>query len=372
MTALALIAALALALQGESKPIVVHAKRAHTLAGGVVEDGAVVIQGGKIAAVGRGVSEPSDAETIEGVVVTPGLVDANVSAGLRGIGVEDFEEVTPAFRAIDNLDTASPDFARLASQGVTTAFVAPENRNVVGGLAAIVKTAPSTGPRVLNPEASMKAAFGFRPTLGNFTPRFGLPANFHVRRPSGRPATAMEMRLAFFEAERAKREGRALDPGQARLVEVLEKKLPLRVNARTVGDLRTALRFGAEFGLPLTIDEAAEAHRLLPQLKAAGAKLVIGPTPVDPLGTRWVFSPDSRLEEKPCLNLLTAVVDAGIPVALSAHGAPVEDDLIAQARAAVRYGATREAALRAVTRSAAEILGVTDRVGTLEAGRDAD
>lgn len=355
-----------------SKPIVLRAKRVHTFAGGVVEDGVVVVQDGRITAVGRGVSEPSGANEIEGAVVTPGLIDANVSVGLRGSGVEESSEVTPDFRAIDALNTTAPEFERLARRGVTTAFVAPENRNVVGGLAAIVKTAPGPSPRILNPAAALKAAFGFRSATGNLIPRPGVPSTLNYRRPSGRPAAVMELRLAFFDAERAKREGRAGEPRVARIVEVLDGKLPMRVNARTLGDLLAALRFSAEFSVPLTIDEAMEAHRCLPQLKAAKAKLVIGPFSADPTGTNWRLSPDSRLEEQPCLNLLGVVAEAGIPVALTAKGADVEDDLAAQMRAAVRYGASRETALRAVTRGAAEVLGIADRAGSLEVGRDAD
>ncbi len=385
----AALALLALGIPGASAPIpqdaakpaapaetvfVIRAKRVLPVAGPAMEDAVVVVKNGRITAIGRGVDVPGGATELQAEVVTPGLVESNLAAGIRGMGVENAFEVTPDFRAVDNLDPAATDFERLVRGGVTSAFAAPRDWNVVGGLAGIVKTAPAGRPRVVNGAAALKLAVGEEPSSGNFTPRgFGVPQSFRVRRPGSRPATVMEMRLAFFAVERARREGKALAPAQQPLADALDGKLPVRVHARNLVDLRAALRVAGEFGFTVTVDDALEAHRYLPQLVAAKAKVVLGPMPrdlrggVDGNGRRIDFT-----DERPVLDRLAVVSAAGLPVALSASGAPVEDDLATQMRLAVRHGASRDVALRAVTAGAAEILGIGDRVGTLEVGRDAD
>jgi imidazolonepropionase-like amidohydrolase len=366
------------AAPGARKPpsaYLVKAKRIHTRPGSVIENASILVQDGKIAAIGPDIALPSgNTEVYEGAEITAGLIEANSTAGQRFEGVEDSSEITPSFSALANLDWSSVEFERLVKSGVTTIFAAPTNLNVVGGVASIVKTAPRGNPRAVRPAAAVKIAFGDEPTFGNFTPRgFGIPQNFHVRRPGSRPGTVMEMRMAFTKARSMVGKLGIVPPDMKPLVDVFEANFPLRARAWDLNELRSALRVAAEFDVKLTIDGAAEAHRCLPALKAAGVKLVIGPHAVNPMagvdgrGRRIDFG-----DIRPAQDLLARVVAAGIPVALSANGAPVPDDLASQMRIAVRYGATPEAALAAVTTGAAEILGIADSAGTLAVGRDAD
>jgi imidazolonepropionase-like amidohydrolase len=354
---------------------VIKAKRIHLSPGNVVENAAILVQDGKIAAIGATVDAPSGASTLAANEITAGLIDANESEGERGLGIEDSAEITPNYRAVASLESDHPAFARLAKEGVTAAFVAPSNRNVVGGLASVVKTMPAGAPRVVVADAALKVAFGDEPIFGNFTPRgTGIPQNFHVRRPGSRPGVVMEMRTAFDKAQRMVGKMGLVPEGWKPLVDVFEANFPVRAHAYYLVDLRAALRVAKEYGLKnLTIDGAFEAHRCLPELKAAGVKLVIGPHAVDPTGGRdGRGRPIDYGDVDPAMDLLARVDAAGIPVALSAHGAPPEDDLVSQMRTAVRYGASRDAALRAVTTGAAEILGIADRAGSIAVGRDAD
>jgi imidazolonepropionase-like amidohydrolase len=359
---------------------VVKAQRIHVSPGEVLPNGMILVQGGKIVAVGPTVDVPSGAVTLEAVEVTSGLIEANASAGRRDLGIEDSSEITPNYRAVDGLEPDSVGFERLARRGVGTAWVGPSNRNVVGGLAAVVKTVPANpndpgALRVVAPDADLKVAFGDEPMAGNFTPRgFGLPQNFHVRRPGSRPGVVMEMRMAFLKAQQCVGKLGIVPEDLKPLVDVFERNLPVRAHAYFLVDLRSCLRVAKEFGVKnLTIDGAFEAHRCLPELKAAGAKLVIGPHAFDPMGGR-----DGRGrgidfgDVAPAADLLARVAAAGIPVALSAAGAPPDDDLVSQMRTAVRFGATKETALRAVTSGAAEVLGIADRVGSIAVGRDGD
>lgn len=365
--------AVAQAKQGAGT-FLVRAKRVHLEPGRTIENAAVLVKDGKIAAIGPDLTAPAEAVTIAGEEMTAGLIEANSTAGQRFAGVEEASEITGDFRALANLDWTSPEFERLVRAGITTVFVAPSNRNVVGGVASIVKTAPAGNPRTVRAEAAVKVAFGNTPAFGNFTPRgFGLPQSFRVRRPGSRPGTVMEMRMAFDRARRCVGKLGIVPADIAPLVDALESRLPLRAHAWDLMEIRSALRVGAEFGVKMTIDGGGEAHRCIGELKAAGAKLVIGPHSAQP-----TFGLDGRGrnvdfgDRAPAQDLLARVAAAGIPVALSADRAPRADDLAAQMRIAVRYGASREAALRAVTSGAADVLGIGGDAGVLAVGRDAD
>ncbi|MFN0205962.1 MAG: amidohydrolase family protein [Planctomycetota bacterium] len=361
--------------QKEGGTFALRAKHVYTAKGGIIENGIVIISGGKIVAIGPDLPIPAGATEVSAECITPGLIDANASGGEQFGAIEDSSEINPNFRIADNIDAEDPAFVRLSRSGVTTGFFAPENRSVIGGLAAIVKTTPGLSPIIINPEAALKGAFGADPTLGNFTPRgFGLPNNFRVRRPGSRPATVLEIRLALIQAQKMVGKLGIVPPDFKPLVDVFEMEKQVRFHAYYLVELRSALRVIREFGLKhVTIDGAADAYHCADEIKAAGVNIVLHPFAREPLGGRNGLGRGIDYgDEKPAQDVLARLAAAGIPVALSAHGAAVEDDLAQQMRFAVRYGATRDLALRSVTLSAAEILGIQDRVGSIETGKDAD
>jgi imidazolonepropionase-like amidohydrolase len=366
-------AALLQAPQGTTYAI--RAKRLFTGDGKTIENGIIIVSGEKISAVGKDIPIPSGATEVEAEAVTPGLIDANALAGVRDDNIEDSSEITPSFRMVDQIDFAAPSFERLPSRGVTTGFFAPGNRAVVGGLAAIVKSAPKGAPHIVQAEAALKAAFGSEPAAGNFTPRgFGLPQNFHVRRPGSRPGTVMELRMALLNAKKSVGKLGIVPPDQLPLVNVFEKNTPVRLFANDLVELRSAMRVIREFELKnVTIDGAGEAYRCAEEIKNLGIRIVLHPHARDPiLGVRGDGRRIDYEDTAPAQDSLARLAAAGIPVAQSAFGAAVEDDLAAQMRYAVRYGASPETALAAVTAGAAGILNISDRTGTIGAGKDAD
>ena len=296
--------------------------------------------------------------------VMPGLVDLRSGAGLSSWDAnEERGEVTPAWRAIEAVDAHSPDMARALQSGITTIVVAPGGRNVVGGLAAAIKTDDRPlQQRVVARDAAMLLTLGFEPALGNRSARFQAPWGLKFRRPGNRMGTVAELRRAIFVA----REGAATDEADA-MRRVLSGEIPAWFVARTDADVRTALQVAREMGVVPVLLEAFEAHRRAEEIAAAGAAAIVGPEYELP---RTLME---RIDGQDARASTAAILAAaGVTVAL---GGGMDDDpgtLRDRAGLAVRNGLPRETALRAVTSVPAELLGCSGHVGTLHAGADAD
>ncbi len=287
-------------------------------------------------------------------------------------------EVTPHRLVIDSINPFSNDFERLVKGGVTTVYVTPDSANVISSRGAIVKTAGPTDERIVEPAGAVKATMGSDPSRrgrGNYLPpRYGPPPTFHTRRPTTRMGVEWVFRKAFYDARRA-REGRQLHgadtpPNEALpvLQQVLDGQIPLRIQARMQHDIFTALRLADEFNLKFILEEATEAYRCLPQLKAAGVPVIYGPIFMTPDGYRR-RSGEAR---RPRLNTATQLADAGIEFALTAQELRDEEGLVRQGMYAVRHGLTAEQALRAVTVTPAALLGLSGELGLLAPGAAAD
>jgi imidazolonepropionase-like amidohydrolase len=362
-----LLGALALLGTGPgAEGFTIHAREVHPVSGAALEDASVAVREGKIVEVGRGAHGPRGARVLEGGSLTPGLIDAASTAGIAGKANEESSEVAPAIRVLDALDPKARAFERLARAGVTAVFVSPGTRGVIGGLGTVVKTAgESLDARVVEPASALKAAMGDDPSRGNIPVRFGTPTNFYFRRPTSRMGVVWLFRKAFFDAAEARKAGRRGDEDTDVLAEVLEGKRGLRVTARRLNDVRTALRLAEEFGLRIQIDGADEAYLCAEELRAREVAVVAGPIP---------SAPSSRFSEvdEPCLANASLLAKAGVLLALTAGDRGGEEALPGQALFAMRYGLPFEAALRAVTLDAARILGIEERLGSIEAGKDAD
>jgi imidazolonepropionase-like amidohydrolase len=368
------IALLAAAAQDqESRAWTIHAERIYTGTGRNLERGAVVIANGKINAVtpdaGGDGDKPRD--QLKAYAVTAGLVDAGVRV-TNWFSVEQSVEVTPHLRVADALDPFALEWDRQVRSGVTTALVSPVDRNVIGGLSVVLKTAgpESIAARTLKADAALRGSMGSDPSNGN-RPAFGRPTTFYARRPTTRMGVEWEWRNAFFQAaeQRASK-----DPGTSTLVAALQGKMPIFVQAWTTQDIRTAVFLREEVesrpefdGMDtprFVIDAAAEAWKE-PQLLARSKTPVVLPP----------FPADGRTREGAAMawNVAKVLEDAGVPFALSSHGsADPSSRLGVQAGYAMAGGIGFESALAAVTTTPAKLLGVVDRVGTIEAGKDAD
>jgi imidazolonepropionase-like amidohydrolase len=329
--------------------------------------GSIVIADGKIVTV-------IDSANLKGArkvinlsekVIIPGLIDAACALGVAGPANEDGEEVAPQVRIIDSLDPRSPDLARARQSGVTAAFVEPGNRGVIGGVASVIKTAGSSrAAMIVREEAAIKGAIGPGPAQGNYPPR-GAAATFFARRPTTRMGVAWEFRKAFFDARRYGEAHDETDPGKELLLRALAGNLPVRIAASRVTDLETAIEIAKELGLSIAIEEAQESHKHAETLAKRNIPVLLRPV----MGTAPGYAPEPNEIR---LDAFTILIKAGVKTALLPAGEQKSDGMLASVAFAVRYGAKPADALRAATLTPAEILGVADRIGSIEKGKDAD
>jgi imidazolonepropionase-like amidohydrolase len=345
------------------------AARVLTGAGAPIEGAVILVENGKILAIGSGLKVPDGATVVDlgSATVMAGLVDANLVLWLDGMDNEEAREISPEYRVLDGLNPKARDLQRAVQTGVTTAFIGPGNRNVIGGLGAILKThGDSLRQMVIQEEAALKATVGSGPTIGNYPPRGMPPVNFYARRPTTRMGVTWEFRKAFIDAAKyaADRPARP-DPAREVLARALARKLPVRIAASRAVDIESALRLADEFKLAVVFEEAEEAYRHVGLLAQRKVSVALRPT-FQP-GRVWAAD-GSELR----YGTFAALAAAGVPTALLTGGPGEGESLLAMAAFAVRCGATREQALGAITKTPAEILGVADRVGSLEKGKDAD
>lgn len=305
---------------------------------------------------------------------TPPLVSGVHSTAVLN---EQSSEVVPHIRVLDALDPRASDFQRLVRGGVTTVYASPDASAVIGARGAILHTAGPMADRVIVAAAAVKAVIGADPSsLGstNRPPSRYSSMTMYARRPNSRMGLVWVFRKAFYDAAR-RRDGlpvygadTASPQAHAVLLDVLEGHTPLRIQARLQQDISAAIRLTEEFGLSFTLEEATEAYRCLEEIKASGAAVIFGPIYEQPGGIRL----RGREGRNSRYYTFGALLAAGIPTALSAQEFREEDGLARQAMYAQRFGVEFDAALLAVTQTPAKLLGIDDRLGTLDEGKQAD
>lgn len=346
----------------------------HTMTQDALE-GDILIDGGKIIAIGANLSS-ADAEVIDlaGKFVLPGLIDAHCHIGMweDGMGDEGADgnemthPITPELRAVDGLNPFDPCFQEAREAGVTTVVTGPGSANVIGGQFAALKTfGRSIEEMTLRDPIAMKAATGENPK--------GVYAEKKVA-PTTRMAIASLFRSTMTDAIEyqkgmAKEDDKPdKDIAMEALLPVINREMTVKIHAHRADDILTGLRLAKEFNLKVTIDHCTEGYMIADVLKERlveqGAGIIIGP----------LLSERSKIELKNLSFSAPRVLEeAGIPFAMMTDHPVIPIQFLAlQAGIAVREGLSEETALRAITRYAAEIVGIQDRVGTLEAGKDAD
>lgn len=342
----------------------------HTVSHGLVEEGMLLIDGGRFVAVGSGLTVPEGAEVIDvaGRNVYPGLIDAHthhgVYAELSGPegadGNELTDPITPQVRALDGLNWFDPAFDDALANGVTTVSVVPGSGNVIGGQGAVVKTwAPRPAERILLEPSCLKMALGENPKRV-----YGSKS----KTPSTRLGNAALMREAFVQARNYRRKRGAGDEERDLRLEVLaavlDGKLMARCHAHRADDILTAVRISREFGFELTIEHCSEGHKVADELATAGVMCTLGP----------LLSGRSKQElRERSMQAAPALESAGVVFSLiTDHPVIPIYSLPLCAAYAVGAGMSRAGALRAITLDAARVIGLQDRLGSLEAGKDAD
>ncbi|MDR3280268.1 MAG: amidohydrolase [Synergistaceae bacterium] len=343
--------------------------------GKVFGSASIIIEGHKIAGVGEDIAAPDGAETInlEGLTVTPGLIDAHVHMGLCNEGFpEDMDDtndmvdpVAPQLRVLDALYPDDVAFREALAGGVTCVQSLPGSGNVIGGQGAIVKTKPDVIEKmIVRAPSTMKAALGENP-VRVYTPKNKLP--------NTRMGSAFLMRDAFVRAQNyankhlafiRKNEAAERDLGMEAIVMVLDGLIPFSVHCHRSDDIQTAVRVAEEFGVGYTIEHCTEGHLIADWLAAHGARVSVGPS----------------LTSKPKLELRNKTWDTPVKLwkagvhfcIITDHPVVPIEHLSVCASLAVRAGLPPEEALKAVTIYAAEHLNIQDRVGSIEPGKDAD
>jgi imidazolonepropionase-like amidohydrolase len=349
----------------------------HRVTRPVIAGGTVLVDKGKVSAVGKNVRVPKSAERIDakGRPLTPGFVDAHSHAGLHEDGLpgdtdvnEKADPVTPHVRAIDAFRPTDAALLEAAQSGVSAAYITPGSANVVGGLGAVVKTVAARGDgQLVRPDAGLKLATGENPKRVH---------GEKDRMPTTRMGTAAVLRSALTKAvtyaERKRRHARkkgSKDPfepdlAMEALAGLLAGDYPARCHAHRSTDMLTAMRIAEEFGFRLVFEHATECEDVLDELGGCGIPVVIGPT----------FGMRTKIElRRKSFAAVRAAIEAGLLVAITADTdvTPLRY-LNVYGALAIREGLAADEALKALTLNPAKICGVDDRLGSIAVGKDAD
>ncbi|MCP3919942.1 MAG: amidohydrolase family protein [bacterium] len=373
-----LLAALALSAQAAlAQDVALQAGTVYTVAGDrVLEGGAtILIQGGKITAVGTDVEVPAGVRVVDygpDAVIAPGFVAADTSYGRANAAPRTAD---PSLRAIDHFDPYS-NYWTAVTNGVTTGYIAPARGRLIAGQGAVVKLAgEADGERVVSASAGLHGSISrdARSTPGYWEPP--VPATVDVglgyEQPQ-LPRTTMGAVIALGELLGFAKDGRDLAEEYGaqtgpQLKELIDAKTTWRMGAETETEVRALLQFFGEHQLPLVIDGASGAAAIAETIAAAKVGVIAAPYS---RGT----SDFGKGEDAawPQHDTISKLVAGGVRVAIKPSlNAPALDLLFAAGRAR-RGGMDATAALRAITLTPAELLGVADRVGSIAMGKDAD
>lgn len=353
--------------------LAVRGEMIYTMAGKPIADGVVLIRHGKITRVGAAarIRIPKGVRVLEAKVVTPGLIDVHSTVGLSGIyggregqvrdqdQLETSEPLQPDLRPIDAYNAHEPLIEWVRNYGVTTMHTGHGPGAIISGRTLIVKTRGDNAEEaVVEPDTAVAI------TLGN-----AVAQNFES--PGTRAKGVAMLRTAFLEAQtyankrKDKEKAPDRDLKKEALVRVLDGDLKAMVTAHTVTDITAALRLQSEFGFDLWLAGASEAYLLTDELRKAKVPVLLHAPMMRAAGERKNATIESA-------NLLA---EAGVRFALQTgyEGyVPKTRVLLFEAAIAAAHGLGLEGALRAITVSPAEILGIDDRVGALKRGMDGD
>ena len=335
----------------------------------------ILLAGGKIAGIGTDLTAPADAEIFDadGLDVYPGFVDAHTHIGLDGYGIGyegcDYNEMndiwTPQLRAIDGINPRDPSLAIARKAGVTCVCTGPGSANVLGGTFLAMKT---VGDRIDNmivkDPVAMKCAFGENPKRC-----------YRDKCDSTRMSTAAFLRGALMQAKDYGARKQAANGDVTKmpaynqkleaLLPVLAGEIPLKAHAHQANDIFTALRITHEFGLRITLEHVTEGHLIVDELaKEKDVPMAVGPS----LTHASKFELQNKSWATPGV-----LAKAGCHVSIITDNSVIPQQYLPLcAGMAVKAGMDEFDALKAITINPAEHIGVADRVGTLEVGKDAD
>lgn len=376
--------------------LVVQAKKILTAAGKTIEDGTIVCVDGKIKAVGKTgeMNIPADSKILKCEIVMPGMVDVRTCVGLSGIlnikndsdQLESSSPLQPELRAIDAYNPREELVEYIRSFGVTTVHTGHAPGELISGQTLIAKTIGNTVEESLLIDGRAIAA-----TLGEGSTKAGKQS------PGTRGKQMAMLRALFIEAQEyksklakqteakpdkdankdtnkdANKDANRDKPSEPvtrnlkleALVDVLAGKKALLITADRAQDIASAIRLVDEFKIKLWLDSAADAQLMIPEIKAAAITVLLHPS----------MARASGAKENLSFQTAAKLHAAGIPFAIQGGFeayVPKVRVILFEAAVAAAHGLSFDAAIESITISPAKILGIQDRVGSIEIGKDAD
>lgn len=387
----------------QDKPIALKGAKLLTITHGVIENGTIVMRGGKIAVIGAASSTtiPSDAQVIDatGMTIYPGLIDSETKLGLTEISAENMtndlvegsDEIMPHMHTAEAFHAESALIPVARMNGITNAVVAPEGTDTLPGQDSFIQLAgKSATEMLLIRDNAMPLNFtgDERRNKGGFDKR---------RFPSTRMGLAAQLRQAFLDAqdyqskwaeyERKKTDVESADKGKddktkgkdkdkksppmppkrdlklEALIPYLEGKKSIVLAAESASDLQTAVSLVNEFKLKFVLNHIAHAQPVLDYVASLKVPVIVGPIYEAP-------KEDERYDT--IYSLPAQLYKRGVKIVFASYSAHNVRNLPDAAGYATAFGLPYDEALKAITINAAEVWGVADKLGSLDVGKTAN
>ncbi len=327
----------------------------------------IEIKEGKIISIGKDLAGEEIID-VSNLNVYPGLVEAHCHIGLDGYGIG-FERAdcneygnpdTPELRAIDGINPFDPTFEKAREAGITTVCTGPGSANVLGGTFCAIKTVGTrVDDMVIKKEVAMKCAFGENPKRC-----------YKDKGTYSRMSIAANLRNMLFKAkeymDKKENDGNkpAFDMQLEALIPVLKREIPLKAHAHAADDIFTAIRIAKEFNVKLTLEHVTEGHLIANDLIKENYPMAVGPTLTH--ATKFELKDKSWITPK-------VLSDLGGQVSIITDSPVIpEQHLPMCASLAIKAGMDPFKALQAITINPAKHIGIEDRVGSIEVGKDGD
>lgn len=349
--------------------LVIRNAKIYTCAGKIYEQADILIDGQKIAAIGENLDVPPQTKSIDadGLVAMPGIVDAHSHVGLFGDGSgQDANEmtanVTPEVESYYGIDIGDKAFQRVCRAGITVSAIPPGSGNVIGGMVCAVKSYGDSLEKmcIKNPVA-LKMALGGNPK-GVYGKRNQMPM---TRMGVAEIIRENLIRAKEYLAKQQRGEAVEYHQGMENLCKVLRREIPMKVHCEQF-DMLTILRIAEEFDVELTIEHAWGASDFYDDIAASKnlRGIIFGP-----IGVYLTPGECGKVD----IDSLIELDRRGVCCSIMTDGPVMNPDLIVcQAGELVRFGMDQQKALQMLTINPAKILGLEDRIGSLEKGKDAD
>ena len=345
--------------------VAVKGETVWTMAGEPIANGVVLMNNGKIEAVGTAdqIKIPANYKVLTAKVVTPGLIDAHSVIGLNGYMNQPHDQmaldgggpIQPELRAIDSYNAEEKLIEWVRQFGVTTIHTGHQPSALVSGQTMIAKTiGKDVDEATLVPTAMVAVTLGSNALAGQ------------GKSPGTRAKEAAMLRAELIKAqENAKKTDPPKDLRSQIMMRIIKREIPLLISANKAQDIMTAIRIGKEFNLRVVLDSVSDAQLVLNEIKASGYPVIVHATMARAGGDTENLSMEDAAKIKA----------AGIPVALQSgyeSYVPKTRVVLFEAAMAAANGLSQRDALALITIDAAKIIGLDSRIGSLEKGKDAD